>query len=113
MQITENLVAVSFNVTLLRFAGDTAVGAVTVLTTTMSLSMQLLHGLTQGAQPIMSFNYGAGNGRRVRETFRIVSLNSCLSSALSIASALVPISRTPFSAKKPSLSSCIAMVRPV
>ena len=49
MQITENLVAVSFNVTLLRFAGDTAVGAVTVLTTTMSLCMQLLHGLTQGA----------------------------------------------------------------
>ncbi len=66
MQITENLVAVSFNVTLLRFAGDTAVGAVTVLTTTMSLCMQLLHGLTQGAQPIMSFNYGAGNGQRVR-----------------------------------------------
>lgn len=60
-------------VTLLRFAGDTAVGAVTVLTTTMSLCMQLLHGLTQGAQPIMSFNYGAGNGQRVRETFRILS----------------------------------------
>ena len=63
MQITENLVAVSFNVTLLRFAGDTAVGAVTVLTTTMSLCMQLLHGLTQGAQPIMSFNYGERTAR--------------------------------------------------
>ena len=81
MQITENLVAVSFNVTLLRFAGDTAVGAVTVLTTTMSLCMQLLHGLTQGAQPIMSFNYGAGNGQRVRETFRILFI-SCLTGSV-------------------------------
>lgn len=71
----------SFNVTLLRFAGDTAVGAVTVLTTTMSLCMQLLHGLTQGAQPIMSFNYGAGNGQRVRETFRILFI-SCLTGSM-------------------------------
>lgn len=81
MQITENLVAVSFNVTLLRFAGDVAVGAVTILTTTMSLSMQLLHGLTQGAQPIMSFNYGAGNGERVRKTFRIL-FGSCLTGSM-------------------------------
>ena len=81
MQITENLVAVSFNVTLLRFAGDTAVGAVTILTSVMSLSMQLLHGLTQGAQPIMSFNYGAGNGQRVRETFRILFI-SCLTGSM-------------------------------
>ena len=81
MQITENLVAVSFNVTLLRFAGDTAVGAVTILTSVMSLSMQLLHGLTQGAQPIMSFNYGAGNGQRVRETFRILFI-SCFAGSM-------------------------------
>ena len=72
MQITENLVAVSFNVTLLRFAGDTAVGAVTVLTTTMSLCMQLLHGLTQGAQPITGYNFGARKPERVRESFAIL-----------------------------------------
>ena len=83
MQITENLVAVSFNVTLLRFAGDTAVGAVTILTSVMSLSMQLLHGLTQGAQPIMSFSYGAGNGQRVRETFRILFV-CCLTGSMLI-----------------------------
>ena len=83
MQITENLVAVSFNVTLLRFAGDTAVGAVTILTSVMSLSMQLLHGLTQGAQPIMSFSYGAGNGQRVRETFRLL-LKVCLIYSVSL-----------------------------
>ena len=83
MQITENLVAVSFNVSLLRFAGDTAVGAVTILSSVMSFSMTLLHGLTQGAQPIMSFNYGAGNLRRVRETFRIVFL-CCLAGSMMI-----------------------------
>ncbi len=43
--------------------------------------MQLLHGLTQGAQPIMSFNYGAGNGQRVRETFRSLFI-SCLTGSM-------------------------------
>ena len=81
MQITENLVAVSFNVTLLRFAGDTAVGAVTILCSVMSFSTQILHGLTQGAQPILSFNYGAGNGQRVRAAFRITFL-SCLTGSM-------------------------------
>ena len=72
MQITENFVSVCFNTSLLRFSGDTAVGAVTILSSAFSFMMLLQHGLTQGAQPIMSFNYGAGNGQRVRQTFRIL-----------------------------------------
>lgn len=76
MQITENLVAVSFNVSLLKYAGNTAVGAVTILCTIMNFTMLLLTGMTQGAQPILSYNVGAGNGKRVRDTFLLV-LASC------------------------------------
>lgn len=72
MQITENLAAISFNVTLLKYAGDLAVGAVTILSGIMNFTMLLLTGLTQGAQPILSYNLGAGNGERVRKAFRLL-----------------------------------------
>lgn len=83
MQITENLVAVCFNVNLLKYAGNTAVGAVTVLCTIMNFTMLLLTGMTQGAQPILSYNVGAGNAARVRETFRMV-LFSCTAGSVLI-----------------------------
>lgn len=54
-----------------------AVGAMTILSSVMQFSMLPLHGLTQGAQPITSYNYGAGNKNRVKETFRIL-LISCV-----------------------------------
>ena len=77
MQITENLVAISFNVTLLKYAGDVAVGAVTILSSIMNFVMLLLTGLTQGAQPILSYNLGAGNGERVKKAFGLL-LASCV-----------------------------------
>ena len=83
MQITENFVSVCYNVSLLRYGGDTAVGAVTILSSTLSFSLLIVHGLTQGAQPIMSYNYGAGNGERVRKTFRIAFV-SCLIGSMAV-----------------------------
>lgn len=77
MQATESLIAVCFNASLLKYGGDIAVGAMTILTSVMQFSMLPLQGLTQGAQPIMSFNFGACNATRVRDTFRIL-LISCL-----------------------------------
>ena len=70
MQSTESLIAVCFNSSLLKYGGDLAVGAMTVLTSIMQLAMMPLQGLTQGAQPIVSYNYGARNAQRVREAFR-------------------------------------------
>ena len=70
MQSTESLIAVCFNSSLLKYGGDLAVGAMTVLTSIMQLAMMPLQGLTQGAQPIVSYNYGARNPQRVREAFR-------------------------------------------
>ena len=77
MQSTESLLSVSFNSSLLKYGGDIAVGAMTVLTSTMQFAMMPLQGLSQGAQPIISFNFGARNTQRVRDAFRTL-LISCL-----------------------------------
>lgn len=69
MQFTESVLSVCFNVSLLRYGGDIAVGAMTILSSVMQFSMLPLQGLTQGAQPIISFNYGAGRFGRVKQTF--------------------------------------------
>lgn len=83
MQLTENIVAVSFNVSLLKYGGDIAVGAVSILCSIMNFTMLLLVGLTQGAQPILSYNLGAGNIVRIKKTFRLL-LFSCVTGSVLI-----------------------------
>lgn len=78
MQFTESILSVSFNTSLLKYGGDLAVGAMTILSSIMQFSFLPIMGLTQGAQPIISYNYGAGNLQRVKSTFKIL-LISCLS----------------------------------
>ena len=70
MQFTESILSICFNTSLLKYGGNTAVGAMTILNSVMMFSMLPLQGLTQGGQPIISFNYGAGNLERVSGTFR-------------------------------------------
>ncbi len=72
MQSTESLLVLCFNFSLLKYGGDIAVGAMTILSSVMQFSMLPLQGLTQGAQPIISFNYGAGNIDRVKKTFKLL-----------------------------------------
>lgn len=76
MQSTESLISICFNSSLLKYGDDTAVGAMTVLVSIMQLSMMPLQGLTQGCQPIVSYNYGARNPQRVRDAFRCL-LRAC------------------------------------
>ena len=72
MQFTESILSVCFNTSLLKYGGDIAVGAMTILTSDMQFSMLPLQGLTQGVQPIISFNYGAGNIARVKQAFHLL-----------------------------------------
>ena len=81
MQSTESLIAICFNSSLLKYGGDIAVGAMTVLTSIMGFAMMPLQGLSQGAQPIISYNFGARNPQRVRGAFRVL-LISCLGYSL-------------------------------
>ena len=72
MQSTESVISVCFNSSLLKYGGDVAVGAMTILTSVMQFAMLPMQGVGQGAQPIMSFNYGAGNADRVKKTYRLL-----------------------------------------
>ena len=81
MQSTESLIAVCFNSSLLKYGGDIAVGSMTVLISIMQLAMMPLQGLTQGAQPIISYNFGARNEQRVRDAFKTL-LTACLTYSL-------------------------------
>ena len=72
MQSTESILMVTFNTSLLKYGGDLAVGAMTILGSVMQFSMLPLIGLTQGATPIISFNYGAGYRERVKEAFLLL-----------------------------------------
>ena len=77
MQSSESIISVCFNSSLLRYGGDVAVGAMTILSSVMQFAMLPLQGIAQGAQPISSYNYGARNADRVRQTFRLL-LQVCL-----------------------------------
>ncbi len=72
MQSTESLLTISFNSSLLRYGGDLAVGAMTILSSLMNFTLMPLQGLTQGSQPIISFNYGAGNKKRVGSCYKLL-----------------------------------------
>ena len=71
MQSTESILLLCFNSSLLKYGGNLAVGAMTILSSVMQFAMLPLQGLTQGGQPIISFNYGAGNMARLKKAFQI------------------------------------------
>ena len=83
MQASESVISVCFNTSLLKYGGDLAVGAMTILTSVMQFAMLPLQGIGQGAQPITSYNFGAKNTSRVRETFRLL-LKVCLIYSVSL-----------------------------
>lgn len=76
MQASESVIVVCYNSSLLKYGGDVAVGAMTILSSVMQFSMLPMQGLGQGAQPITSYNYGAGNAERVKRTFRLLLLST-------------------------------------
>lgn len=82
MQLTESVINVCFNTSLLKYGGDLAVGAMTILGSLMQFSLLPLQGLTQGSQPIISFNYGANNLDRVKKTFKLLLISSVIYSTL-------------------------------
>lgn len=76
MQASESIIIVCFNSSLLKYGGDIAVGAMTILSSVMQFAMLPLQGLAQGAQPISSYNFGAKNKARVVKTFKLLLIIS-------------------------------------
>ena len=92
MQASESIVSVCFNSSLLRYGGDIAVGAMTILTSVMQFAMLPLQGIAQGSQPVSSYNYGARNADRVKKTFRLL-LITCLTYSILLWAAVELIPR--------------------
>lgn len=82
MQASESIISVCFNSSLQRYGGDIAVGAMTILSSVMQLAMLPMQGIGQGAQPIASYNFGAKNKARVKETFKWLLVSSLVYSTL-------------------------------
>ena len=78
MQSSESVISVCFNTSLLKYGGDIAVGAMTILSSINMFAMLPLQGLGQGAQPIVSYNYGAKDAKRVRGAFRLLLKSSLI-----------------------------------
>ena len=76
MQSTESLLTIAFNSSLQKYGGDLAVGAMTILSSVMQMLLMPLMGLTQGAQPIIGYNFGARDTGRVKKTFRLLLISS-------------------------------------
>ena len=72
MQSTESLVNIALNSSLKHYGSDTFVGAMTIASSVMQVLTMPFMGLSQGAQPIIGYNYGAGNTDRVKRTFRMM-----------------------------------------
>ena len=70
MNATEAVINIAFNSSLQKYGGDIAVGAMTICTTVFQMAWVPAQGIGQGAQPIISYNYGAGNADRVKQAFK-------------------------------------------
>lgn len=91
MQSSESVIFVCFNSSLLKYGGDIAVGAMTICTSVMQFAVLPMQGISQGAQPISSYNYGAGNVVRVKKTYRLLlACCFCYSTILWAAIMLAP-----------------------
>ena len=83
MQSSEGIICICFNASLQRYGGDIAVSAMTVLTSAMMLVMLPMQGIAQGAQPILSYNFGAVRPDRVKKTFFLL-LGVCMAFSTSL-----------------------------
>lgn len=93
MQSSESVISVCFNASLLKYGGDIAVGAMTILTSVMQFAMLPMMGVAQGAQPIISYNFGAKLTHRVKKVFRLL-LCCCLIYSATLWAAIMLFPRT-------------------
>ena len=82
MQATESILVLCFNSSLLKYGGDLAVGAMTILSSIMQFALLPLQGITQGGQPIISYNYGAKSLSRVKKAFQLQTISCFLYSSI-------------------------------
>ncbi|MEF9969176.1 MAG: MATE family efflux transporter [Ruthenibacterium sp.] len=91
MQSTESLVSITLNSGLQKYGGDLYVGSFTIMQSVMQMLVMPIQGITQGAQPIISYNYGANQYGRVRETFfKLIKITMLITCTACVVTFLIP-----------------------
>ncbi len=72
MSVTNSLVQIFCNASLQFYGGDLYVGAMTIIYSVREVVQMPMQGFTQGAQPVLGYNYGAGENGRVKEGIRFI-----------------------------------------
>lgn len=81
MRATESLISIVLNNGLQRYGGDLYVGSLTIMQSVMQMYAAPLGGFTQGVQPVISYNFGAGNFERVKKLYRTMIVSCFLFAA--------------------------------
>ncbi len=71
MQVTECLIQLTFNNGMLKYGNDLYVALMSILFSLTQLIWMPLQGFSQGAQPVIGYNYGAGKLQRVKKAFKV------------------------------------------
>ena len=74
MAVTNSIVQIICNVTLKMYGGDLYIGVMTILNSVREIANIAVVGITNGAQPVLGFNYGAKEYKRVKQAIAITSL---------------------------------------
>lgn len=82
MQATESLISIVFNSGMLKYGNDLYVGSITIMQSVLQLILVPMSGFSQGVQPVISYNYGAGNYERVKKTCTILITITTVSSLI-------------------------------
>jgi putative MATE family efflux protein len=86
MQMANSVVQATFNLNLIKYGGDLAVGAMGVINSVAVIIITSIIALNMASQPIISFNYGARQFARVKQTFK---LSMILATLVAVASWII------------------------
>ena len=79
MQVAASFVTIIINTSLVKYGGDLAIGAYSLIMSIAILIIMPILGVNQGTQPIIGYNYGAKNINRVKKTLKYgVIINTCI-----------------------------------
>lgn len=91
MRSTESIISIVMNRGLYIYGGDLYVGSLTIMQSVMQLMSAPLSGFTQGVQPIISYNFGAGLFDRVKSTYkRMIGISTAFSFAATLIVMIFP-----------------------
>ena len=114
MQITESAISLVLNNGLQTYGGDLYVGSMTILNSVMQIAFSLNNGFAGGVQSIISYNYGARNFDRVKQTFRrMITTTFLMGAVFTLSVDLFPTAYASLFTDNPELIALTAKVLPL